>query len=623
MKIKADEISSVLKKEIEEYARELELDEIGSVLEVGDGIARVYGLKNCMAGELLEFPHAVFGLALNLEESSVGAVLMGDFKRLREGDIVKRTGKVMSIPVGPEMVGRVVNPLGEPIDDKGPIHSSHRRPLEMIAPGIAGRQPVNEPLQTGIKAIDSMIPIGRGQRELIIGDRQTGKTAIAIDTIINQKGSGVICVYVAVGQKESTVVNIVDRLRASGAMDYTVVVSAAASDPAPLQYIAPYAGTAIAEYFMYDEGKATLCVYDDLTKQAAAYRELSLLLRRPPGREAYPGDVFYLHSRLLERSCKLKDLWIIAPKDAPKDKREGVDGVVYERGDGRQVAEMAISGFDAGKYEVRQVTADDGVNKQDVGKWAIFEKKHKVPLQATTYDEARAKALFAGRSDKASLEVRKLMPSGGSLTALPIIETQEGEVSAYIPTNVISITDGQIYLEPNLFFAGVRPAINVGISVSRVGGNAQTSAMKAVAKSLKLDLASYWDLEAFAQLGTELDPVAARKLERGKRLVELLKQGQYEPMPFEEQVLVIYAANEGYLDKVPVNRVLEFQSKFVPYVRAAHSEIVDSIRSTKGLNKQTVENLKSVLADYVELFKQGKTPDPRSAEKRKAATPTA
>jgi F-type H+/Na+-transporting ATPase subunit alpha len=617
MKIKADEISAVLRKQIEQYGRDLEMDEIGSVLEIGDGIARIYGLKNVMSGELLEFPHEVFGLALNLEEASVGAVLMGDFKRLREGDTVKRTGKVMSIPVGPEMVGRVVNPLGEPIDDKGPIHTSHRRPLEMIAPGIAGRQPVNEPLQTGVKAIDAMIPIGRGQRELIIGDRQTGKTAVAIDTIINQKGSGVICVYVAIGQKESTVVTLVDRLRAAGAMDFTIVVSAAASDPAPMQYIAPYAGCALAEYFMYDEGKATLVVYDDLSKQAAAYRELSLLLRRPPGREAYPGDVFYLHSRLLERSVKLKDLWIIAQKGSAA--REGVDGIVYERGEGKMVAEMAINGFDAARYDVRQITADDNVLKHEVGKWGIFEKKHKVPLNKTVWDEARAKALFAGRPDKAGLEVKKLMPSGGSLTALPIIETQEGEVSAYIPTNVISITDGQIYLEPNLFFAGIRPAINVGISVSRVGGNAQTKAMKSVAKSLKLDLASYWDLEAFAQMGTELDAVAARRLERGKRLVELLKQGQYEPMPMEEQVVIIYAANEGYLDKVPVNKILEFQTKFLPYLRAAHAEILDSIRQTRDLNKQTVENLKSVLIDFVDLFRQGKTPDPRSAEKRKPA----
>jgi len=626
MKIKADEISSVLRKEIEEYGRELEMDETGAILEVGDGIARVYGLKKCMANELLEFPHGVTGLASNLEESSVGAVLMGDFKKLREGDVVKRTGKVMSIPVGPNMVGRVVNPLGEPLDDKGPIETDQRRPMEIIAPGIAGRQPVDEPLQTGLKAVDSMIPIGRGQRELIIGDRQTGKTAVAIDTIINQAGEGVICVYVAIGQKESTVVGLVDRLTQSGAMEFTVVVNAPASSPAPLQYLAPYAGASIAEYFMYEEGKATLCAYDDLTKQAAAYRELSLLLRRPPGREAYPGDVFYLHSRLLERSCKLKDLWIVAKKDAPAGQKEGVDGVVYERGEGHEIAEMAIHGFDAENMEPRKVTEDDAVLPDLHGKYAIFPKKGnkigknaRVPLPQTERDgEGDVQKLFGGRDDKDQLEIRKLMPSGGSMTALPIIETQEGEVSAYIPTNVISITDGQIYLEPNLFFGGIRPAINVGISVSRVGGNAQTPAMKSVAKSLKLDLANYWDLEAFAQLGTELDAVATRRLERGKRLVELLKQGQYQPIPFEEQVMLIYAGNEGYLDELPVPRVLEFEQKFLPYVRGAHSEIPQDIRETRKLTDKTKKNLESVLRDFVDLFKQGKTPDPRSAEKKAA-----
>ena len=618
MKIKADEISSVLKREIADYATQLELDETGSILEVGDGIARIYGLRNAMSSELLEFPHGVFGLALNLEETSVGAVLLGDYKKLREGDMVKRTKRVMSIPVGEAMIGRVVNPLGEPIDDKGPIHTTSQRPMEMLAPGIAGRQPVSEPLQTGIKPVDSMIPIGRGQRELIIGDRQTGKTAIAIDTIINQRGQDVVCVYVAVGQKESTVVGLVDRLQASGAMDYTVVVTASASDPAPMQYIAPYAGAAIAEYFMYEQGRATLVIYDDLSKQAAAYRELSLLLRRPPGREAYPGDVFYLHSRLLERSCKLKDLWAIVKKDAPQGAKEGVDGVVYERKEGKHIAEMVINGFDAKKYTARQITADDGALRSDVGKWGIFEGKHKVPLPHTVYpDQAAIEKVFKGRDDKASLEIRKIMPSGGSLTALPIIETQEGEVSAYIPTNVISITDGQIYLEPNLFFAGIRPAINVGISVSRVGGNAQTKAMKAVAKSLKLDLASYWELEAFAQLGTELDAVATRKLERGKRLVELLKQNQYQPMPMEEQVVMVYAGNEGFLDQVPVAKVLEFEAKFLPYLRAAHPEILDSIRTTQDLTQQTKENLTGLLKEFVELFKQGKTPDPRSLEKRK------
>ena len=519
MKIKADEISSVLKKEIEDYTKDLELDEVGSILEVGDGIARIYGLKNAMAGELLDFPHNVQGLVLNLEETSVGAVLLGDYRLLREGDTVKRTGKVMSIPCGPEMIGRVVNPLGEPLDDMGPINATHTRPMEIIAPGIAARQPVSEPLQTGIKAIDAMIPIGRGQRELIIGDRQTGKTAIAIDTIINQKGEDVICVYVAVGQKKSTVVGLVERLREAGAMDYSIVVTASASDPAPLQYIAPYAGTALAEYFMYTEGRATLCVYDDLSKQAAAYRELALLLRRPPGREAYPGDVFYLHSRLLERSVKMKDEWIIVEKSAAEGTTEGLDGVIYERHEGHHVAEMMVSGFDAKKYEVRKITENDGCLSRYLGMHAIFPSGEKVALPHTFFgSEDEAKKAFGGRGDKDKVEVRRKMPSGGSLTALPIIETQEGEVSAYIPTNVISITDGQIYLEPNLFFSGIRPAVNVGISVSRVGGSAQTKAMKKVSGTLKLDLASYWDLEAFAQLGTELDAVATQKLERGKRM---------------------------------------------------------------------------------------------------------
>ena len=615
MKIKADEISSVLKREIEEYGKDLELDEVGQILEVGDGIARIYGLRNAMSGELLDFPYGVQGLVLNLEESSVGAVLLGDFKKLREGDTVKRTGKVMSIPTGPEMIGRVVNPLGVPLDDKGPINTTEQRPLEIIAPGIAARQPVTEPLQTGLKAIDAMIPIGRGQRELIIGDRQTGKTAIAIDAIINQKGTGVICVYVAVGQKKSTVVGIVDKLTQAGAMDYTIVVTASASDPAPLQYIAPYAGTALAEHFVYTDGAATLCVYDDLSKQAAAYRELSLLLRRPPGREAYPGDVFYLHSRLLERSCKLKDEWIIVDKGAAKGTTAGVDGVIYERHEGKDVAEYMISGFPE-KNEVRKITADDGCQARDLGKYAIFQKGHKVPHAHTVFEsEDKAKKAFAGL--KGNHEVRKKMPSGGSLTALPIIETQEGEVSAYIPTNVISITDGQIYLEPNLFFSGIRPAVNVGISVSRVGGNAQTKAMKKVAGTLKLDLASFKDLEAFAQLGTELDAVATRKLERGKRMVELLKQGQYAPMPFEDQVVMVYAGTKGFLDEVPVNRVDEYQNKLLPYIKSAHAEITDELRETKSLGDKVVANLNSVLKDFTDLFKQGKTPDPRSAEKKK------
>ena len=450
MKFKADEIASVIKEEISRYQAEIDVAEVGKVLEVGDGVARVFGLSNAMAGEMLEFAGGAVGLVFNLEENSIGAVVLGNFLDVKEGNEVRTTGRLLSVPVGDALVGRVVDPLGRPLDGRGPIQTSQRRPLEVIAPGIAERQPVNQPLQTGIKAVDSMIPIGRGQRELIIGDRKTGKTAIAIDTILNQKDGGVICVYVAVGQKESTVAGIVEMLRKHGALDYSIVVSAGASDPAPLQYIAPYAGCAMAEYFMYDQGRHTLCIYDDLSKHAAAYRQLSLLLRRPPGREAYPGDVFYLHSRLLERSCKLAELKIIVAKDAPEDVTEGTNGKVYK---GRQDAEA---------------------------------------LEAD----------LATLPNKDDLKIHKITTSGGSLTALPVIETLEGEVSAYIPTNVISITDGQIYLEPDLFFAGVRPAVNVGISVSRVGGNAQVPVMKKIAGSLRLDLAAFRELEAFAQLGT-------------------------------------------------------------------------------------------------------------------------
>jgi F-type H+/Na+-transporting ATPase subunit alpha len=505
---------------------------VGSVLEVKDGIARIYGLMKAMAGEMLEIKSSETGetitaLALNLEEDNIGAVVLGDYLRLKEGDEVRRTARVLEVPVGPAMVGRVVDALGRPIDGQGPIVTTMSRKVESEAPGIIVRQPVNEPLQTGIKAIDAMIPIGRGQRELIIGDRGTGKTAIAIDTIINQKGAGVVCVYVAIGQKASTVAAVVERLKQAGAMEYTIVVVASASDPAPMQYIAPYSGVAMAEYFMYHEGKATLAVYDDLSKQAAAYRQLSLVLRRPPGREAFPGDVFYLHSRLLERAAKLSN-----------------DPKVVDN-----------------------------------------------------------KTIFA---------------PGGSLTALPIIETQEGEVSAYIPTNVISITDGQIYLEPNLFFSGIRPAINVGISVSRVGGNAQTKAMKAVAGSLRLDLASYWDLEAFAQLGTELDPVSQRKLDRGKRMVELLKQGQFAPLPFEEQVIMIYAANVGALDQIAVSQVQDFEKKFLPYIKHVHNEIPTKIRESKAISDDVKKSLKQILDDYVVAYKGGQAPDPRSLEKKAA-----
>jgi F-type H+-transporting ATPase subunit alpha len=496
MAINVAEITSILKGEIANFEQQLQVSDVGTVIEVGDGIARIYGLRNAMSGELLEFQNGAMGQVFNLEEDSIGSVVFGDYLGIKEGDTVKTTGRLLEVPVGEAVIGRVVNPLGQPLDGGPAIVTTETRKMDIVAPGIADRQPVKEPLQTGIKAIDSMIPIGRGQRELIIGDRKTGKTAIAIDTIIAQKGKGVKCFYVAIGSKESTVAGIVEVLRAAGAMEYTTVVVATASDPAPLQYVAAYAGCAMAEYFMW-KGEATLCVYDDLSKQAVAYRQLSLLLRRPPGREAFPGDVFYLHSRLLERAVKLSDAH-----------------------------------------------------------------------------------------------------GGGSLTALPIIETQEGEVSAYIPTNVISITDGQIYLEPDLFFAGVRPAINVGISVSRVGGNAQTKAMKKIAGSLRLDLAAYRELEAFAQLGTELDAATQKQLDRGARLVELLKQPQYKPMPVDQQVMVIYAATQGFLDDVPVNRVQEFQNAFLSYVDASAPAVRASLSSKPELTKEVEELLRQTLLDF-------------------------
>jgi F-type H+-transporting ATPase subunit alpha len=496
MAINVAEITSVLKREIAGFEQKLQVSEVGTVIEVGDGIARIYGLRNAMAGELLQFENDVMGQVFNLEEDSIGAVIFGDYLTIKEGDTVKSTGRLLEVPVGEAVIGRVVNPLGEPLDGGPPIATTETRKVDIVAPGIAERQPVTEPLQTGIKAIDAMIPIGRGQRELIIGDRKTGKTAIAIDTIIAQKGMGVKCFYVAIGSKESTVAGIVEVLKAAGAMEYTTVVVASAADPAPLQYIAPYAGCAMAEYFMW-KGEATLCVYDDLSKQAVAYRQLSLLLRRPPGREAFPGDVFYLHSRLLERAVKLSK----------------------EKG-------------------------------------------------------------------------------GGSLTALPIIETQEGEVSAYIPTNVISITDGQIYLEPDLFFAGVRPAINVGISVSRVGGNAQTKMMKKIAGSLRLDLAAYRELEAFAQLGTELDKATQSQLDRGARLVELLKQPQYRPMPVEIEVMVIYAGTKGFLDDIAVNRVQEFQTAFIQYLDTTGADLRKTLADKKELNDDLESKLKQTLNDF-------------------------
>ncbi|HSW45572.1 MAG TPA: F0F1 ATP synthase subunit alpha [Phycisphaerae bacterium] len=549
MKFRVDEITSVIKDEILRYSAELKVEDVGRVLEIGDGIARVHGLTNAMAGEMLQFENGEIGQVFNLEENSIGAVVLGDYLKIKEGETVCGTGQLLSVPVGEALIGRVVDPLGRPLDDKGPIQTPHRRPLESAAPGIADRQPVDEPLQTGIKAIDSMIPIGRGQRELIIGDRKTGKTAVGVDTIINQKGTGVICVYVAIGQKESTIAGVVEALRQHGAMDYTIVVAAGSSDAAPLQYIAPYAGCAMAEYFMYEQGRPTLCVYDDLSKQAVAYRELSLLLRRPPGREAYPGDVFYLHSRLLERSCRLASKYIIVPKGASRDTREGVNGKEYHGVPGRWEAEKDIKSM--------------------------------------------------GRSD---CEIRVKPGTGGSLTALPVIETLEGEVSSYIPTNVISITDGQIYLEPDLFFAGVRPAISVGISVSRVGGKAQIKAMKKVAGSLRLDLAAYKDLEAFAQLGTELDTATQRQLDRGKAMVELLKQGQYRPEHVADQVITLFVGTQGFLDDLPLGQVGRFEEKIIAHVQNEFPEVRGEIVSTGDLSEQVAGRLKEIIANFKRTF---------------------
>ena len=551
MKFRADEIATIIRDEIANYRSSLDVSEVGKVLEVGDGVAQIYGLSKAMAGEMLEFASGATGVVFNLEENSIGAVVLGGYLDVKEGEEVRTTGRLLSVPVGDAMIGRVVDPLGRPLDGKGPVQTPHRRPLEIIAPGIAERQPVTEPLQTGVKAIDSMIPIGRGQRELIIGDRKTGKTAVAIDTIVNQKGGDVICVYVAIGQKESTVAALVEQLRTHGAMDYTIVVTAAASDPAPLQYIAPYAGCSMAEYFMYEHGRHTLCVYDDLTKQAQAYRQLSLLLRRPPGREAYPGDVFYLHSRLLERSCRVADKKVIVRKGAPAGDERGVNGKVY-------------------------------IGNQD--------------LETLKHD---MKAL--GEQDH---EARKIVKSGGSLTALPVIETLEGEVSAYIPTNVISITDGQIYLEPDLFFAGVRPAVNVGISVSRVGGNAQVPAMKKIAGSLRLDLAAFRSLEAFAQLGTELDPATQKQLDRGKRMVELLKQPQFQPMSVYEQVLSIHAGTRGVLDDLPIDQVPEFERALLKHYRDEFPEIIERLKGDAKLTDDLDAKLKEICANFKTRFKK-------------------
>jgi len=565
MKFKVDEIASVITEEIRRYRTQVDLSEVGKVLEVGDGIARIYGLTGALAGERLEFQNGAFGQVFNLEEDSVGAVVLGDFLGIKEGDEVRRTGELLSVPCGPALIGRVVDPLGRPLDGRGVIETPYLRPLEFKAPGIAERQPVTEPMQTGVKAVDAMIPIGRGQRELIIGDRKTGKTAVALDTIINQKGADVICVYVAIGQKESTVVSIVEKLREKGALDYTIVVSASAADPSPLQYIAPYAGAALAEYFMYHEGKATLCVYDDLSKQAQSYRQLSLLLRRPPGREAYPGDVFYLHSRLLERSVKLRDEYAIVPKDTPADSRDRA--VAYRHPEG---------------LKAQADHRPDDLN-------GLYHRPH---------GKHKAETWLASLTDKDNYRVHRFPDSGGSMTALPIIETLEGEVSAYIPTNVISITDGQIYLEPDLFFAGVRPAINVGISVSRVGGNAQRKAMKKISGSLRLDLAAFRELEAFAQLGTELDPATQRQLDRGIRMVELLKQPQYNPYNVNDEILSMFAGSNGFLDDLPVAEVPSFELAMLKHFRDEHPEIVDELEKTKDLSNDLAERIRGIMRNF-------------------------
>jgi F-type H+-transporting ATPase subunit alpha len=572
MPLQVNEIVSVLEQEIVGLRTGIDKRETGRVLEVGDGIARVYGLSTAMAGEMLDFPRAgVKGVAFNLEESSVGVIILGDYKDIAEGDEVRSTGALLQVPVGDAMLGRVVDPLGNPRDGKGEVVTSLHRPVETIAPGVAGRQPVDVPMQTGIKAIDAMTPIGRGQRELIIGDRKTGKTAIAIDTIINQRGNGVKCVYVAIGQKDSTVAKVVQSLEQAGAMEYTIVVSATSSDPAPLQYYAPYAGCAMAEYFMYELGQDTLCVYDDLSKQAAAYRQLSLLMRRPPGREAYPGDIFYAHSRLLERSAKLAEHWVIVPRDADDAK----------------------------------VTADWGVNS------ASDPKKRRQPGEKGM--------VYVGPGEKGGLheakhdlkehfpdcKLAKVPATGGSLTALPIIETLEGEVSAYIPTNVISITDGQIYLQPSLFNAGIRPAIDVGISVSRVGGKAQIGAMKdkRVAGGLRLDLANFRELEAFAQLGTDLDKATQAQLDRGYRMVELLKQPQFKPMDVIDQVMVIFAGTQGFLDKVPTKQVLAWQDAFLHFAHEQRREMVNLLKKERKLTDEVTQKLTEALTAFSGQFK--------------------
>ncbi len=561
MQLRAEEISEIIKKQIDSYEKSVDVMETGSVLTVGDGIARIYGLESAMAGELVEFDGGLMGMVLNLEEDNVGVALLGSDRGVREGDTVKRTGRIFDVPVGEAMIGRVVNALGEPIDGKGPIEAQARARVEIKAPGIIKRQPVAEPMQTGLKAIDSMIPIGRGQRELIIGDRQTGKTAVATDTIINQKGKDVYCFYVAIGQKQSTVAQVVAKLEEHGAMEYTTVISAGASETAPLQFIAPYSGCTMGEYFR-DSGRHALLVYDDLSKQAVAYRQLSLLLRRPPGREAYPGDVFYLHSRLLERAAKMAEEWVVV-KDGAVPSREGAD-------------EIFIGG------------------------------------------EASHEAMEAAKKAGKGFVAAKLPDSGGSLTALPIIETQAGDVSAYIPTNVISITDGQIFLESDLFYSGVRPAINVGISVSRVGGAAQISAMKKVAGTLRLDLAQYREMAAFAQFASDLDKATQNQLARGERLVEVLKQGQYVPMAVERQVAIIYAATRGWIDDVPVDKIRQYEEELAVHLQANGRDVLDLIINEGKLSDTVIKRLDEELTDFAKIFGTSKVGKKRGGKKASA-----
>jgi F-type H+-transporting ATPase subunit alpha len=562
MQLRAEEISEIIKKQIASYDKAVDVLETGTVLSVGDGIARIYGLESAMAGELVEFSGGLTGMVLNLEEDNVGVAILGGGTEVREGDTVKRSGRIFDVPVGPALVGRVVNALGEPIDGKGPIESKLRRRVEIKAPGIVQRQPVKEPMQTGIKAIDAMIPIGRGQRELIIGDRQTGKTAVAIDAIINQKGQNVFCIYVAIGQKQSTVANVVTKLTEVGAMEYTTVVVAGASESAPLQFIAPYSGVTMGEYFR-DNGQHALLVYDDLSKQAVAYRQLSLLLRRPPGREAYPGDVFYVHSRLLERAAKMAEEWVCVKKD--QEPARNIPGVHVHMG-----------------------------------------------------EEAKKEAEKEAKEKGGDYVAKKLPDSGGSLTALPIVETQAGDVSAYIPTNVISITDGQIFLESDLFYSGVRPAINVGISVSRVGGNAQTKAMKKVAGPLRLELAQYRAMAAFAQFASDLDKASQRQLARGARLVEIMKQDQFSPFSMEKQVVSIFAATNGYVDELPTGEVRRYEREMLSFVEGSHGSIIETLRSKPELTKDLEASLHKALKEFATIFSADASGAEKKGKKKKA-----